>query len=227
MCSLKRVLRYQGKVVARYIVNPSQITLVTGVAAEPVTQAQMKLHLRVDHTTDDNLIDTLISAARSHIEKTLGIAMVERTYRADLPGFYGEFMLPFHPLQDVISVKYYSTASPVVFTTLSDSSVSPVVTTEKYKADLPKGRIYLASGETWPSSAVRHDSVQITYKSGYAPTGSPLDYGASVESDLLAAIKLIVADMYENREAQVIGQGFSVSENKTVKLLLEPYRHLL
>jgi uncharacterized phage protein (predicted DNA packaging) len=36
---------------------------------EPVTLDEAKLHLRVDDTSDDTLITTLITAAREHVEK--------------------------------------------------------------------------------------------------------------------------------------------------------------
>ena len=211
----------------KYIVNPNQITITTDVAGEPVTRAQQKAHSKIDHTDEDSLVDSLISAARRHVESATGRAMVERTYRADLPGFADDIRLPFPPLQSIVSIKYYSTASPSVFTTLSDTTSSPLVTSTLYRVDLPKGRILRAYGSVLPDADVRHDAVQITFKAGYAPTGSPLDYTAPVEDDLRAAVKLIAADMYENREARGVGQGMMPYENHTVKAILDQYRHWL
>ncbi len=42
--------------------------LVAGPAVEPLSVAEAKTYLRLDHAEDDALLSTLIAAARSHIE---------------------------------------------------------------------------------------------------------------------------------------------------------------
>ncbi len=203
-------------------VSTKQLTEVTAALAEPVTQAEMKTFLNVTTTDDDTLIDTMISAARDLVEKITQRALVRRTYRADIGGFYSKISLAWVPLASVTSVKYYDTASPSVLTALADSSSSPLVTSEVYRVNEAGSMLYLVNGESWPTTDLRHDAVQITYVAGYAPdSASPLDHAANVPDALKAALKLLVADMYLNREAQSM---MKLDENKTFKNLLAAYR---
>ena len=92
--------------LTKYIVNTNDLTLTTDVAEEPVTLIEMKTHLRVDHSDEDDLIGNLIQAAREHVENETQTAMVERVYRADLPDFWSALRLPLRPLQEIVRVKY-------------------------------------------------------------------------------------------------------------------------
>ena len=58
--------------------------LVTAPAAEPLTLAEAKLHLRVDDTADDALIGALITAARQHAEHDTRRALVTQTWKLAL-----------------------------------------------------------------------------------------------------------------------------------------------
>ena len=197
------------------IVTPAQVTLVTAAAATPVTLAQAKGHPRIDHSDEDTLITAMIEAATAHIENKTGRAMVERTYRADLWGFADEFYLPYPPMQSVTHVKYLDTSSPATLQTVAAAD---------YTVDARAGKIHRTYGATWPTTYVAHNAVQITWVAGYAPTGSPQDYTAPVEDALRLAVMMTVADLYENREAGVIGQGFTPTVNKTVDWMLDQYR---
>ena len=67
--------------------------------AEPVTLAETKSFLRVDHDHEDALIATLIAAARDRIETLLGVAMIERDFAyAAEPG---TVVLPRWPVSSV------------------------------------------------------------------------------------------------------------------------------
>ncbi|MBB1248290.1 head-tail connector protein [Rhizobium sp. G21] len=49
--------------------------------AEPLTLAQAKAHLKIDHTDEDGLITSLIATAREHLEQVSGLALVRRPMR--------------------------------------------------------------------------------------------------------------------------------------------------
>jgi len=205
-----------------YQVSTRQLTEVTAALAEPVTLAKIKTFLNLSTADDDTLLDALIKAARDHVEMVLQRALVRRTYRADIGGFYRAIRLPWAPLASVTSVKYYDTASPSVLTTLADSSISPETTSEVYRVNEAGSMLYLVNGEAWPTADLRHDAVQITYVAGYAPdSASPLDHAANVPDAIKSALKLLIGDMYLNREAQSM---MKLDENRTFKSLLASYR---
>jgi uncharacterized phiE125 gp8 family phage protein len=188
-----------------------QITQTVAPASEPVTTAEAKSHLRVDITDDDTLIASYVQAARLFCESYTGRSFVRRTYRADVPDFADQIVLPGRPIISITSIKYYNTDSPSVLTTL-DSGVYALV----------HNCINRNYGETWESVYPRADAVEITYIAGYAPTSSPEVEAESVPEPIKTAIKMIVGDLYENREGKIVGT--IQSDNPTVLMLLNPYR---
>ena len=63
------------------------LKLITAPAAEPVLLADAKLHLRVDHIADDDLITSLITAAREAAEHLTGRALITQTWERVLGAF--------------------------------------------------------------------------------------------------------------------------------------------
>ena len=91
--------------------------IVTAAAAVPVTLTEAKAHLRVDYTTDDTLITTLINVATEYAEKRLGRALITQTWAAYFNDWDEAFAnspdndaihLPYAPLQSVTHIKYYN-----------------------------------------------------------------------------------------------------------------------
>lgn len=185
-----------------------QLTEITAPAAEPITTAEAKSHLRVDISDDDTLIGAYIEAARQLVEENTGRSFVDRTYRLDLPLFDTEIVLPMPPLLSVSSIKYYDTSN----------SLQTLATTE-YDIDYAGGRILQAYGGVYPDIYYRHDAVQITYVAGVGTTSSP---AGTVPERIKSAIRLLVGDLYENREAKIVGTIHSI--NPTVDRLLGPSR---
>jgi len=193
------------------VITDEYITQTVAPTAEPVSRTEAKLHLRVDISTDDSLIDSLIQAAREYVEIYTGRAFVRRTYRADISYFYNEMQLPKKPIVSISHIKYYNTASPSVLTTLATSNYA-----------LDRDIVKLAYGGTWPAVYPFNNAVQITYVSGYAPTSSPDVEAENVPAAVKAAMLILIGDMYENREAQIVGT--IIQDNKTVMMLLNTYR---
>lgn len=199
-----------------YKILSNQITQTVAPTVEPVSLAEIKAHCRVDTSDHDTVLVAMVKAVRQWIEKELQISLVQRTYRADVEYFAGCYRLPRPPLSSITSIKYYTDDSPQVLTTLSAST---------YRTDPGRGEIYLdADATTIPSIATRRDAVQITYVAGFEPsTDSPQDLTANIDGAIKAALKLQVADLFENRETNT---QLRMQELPTTTMLLKPWREL-
>ncbi len=180
-----------------------------GIASEPVTRTEAKAHLRVDFSDDDDLIDNLITAAREYCEAFTNRRFITetKTYKLDVFPAGDLIELPCAPVQSPItSIAYVD----VNGTTQTFSSAS-----YSLRNDRAKGEVVLGYGYSWPTTRDQPAAVTITYVAGYG------DLTTDVPEAIRAAIKLLVADMYEHREAQVETR---MQENPTVQRLLWPYR---
>lgn len=120
-------------------------------------------------------------------------------------GWYG-IRLERGPVQSVTSIVYLDPSGTPI--TLSNSS---------YETDITGvvGRIVPLSGTQWPAIASKLNAIMVTYVTGYGAA-------SAVPGDIVAAIKLILGDLYENRESQFVG-NIQVLPNRAVDYLLAPY----
>lgn len=178
---------------------------------EPVTTADLKTHLRIEHTNDDDYIAALGKAGREFAENFTERQFVTATYVYTLDNFPAGrlIVLPRPPLASVTSVKYYDTAE--VLQTYANTCYNVHIDTEP-------GFIELDYDQTWPSTYDRADAVQVTFTAGYGAAGN-------VPDGLKAAIHLIVANWYENREPVVTGTT-AAKLPLSVEALLWSYRIL-
>ena len=190
-------------------IKTNQVT-ETGTVTELISTAEAKAHLRVDVSDDDTLIDNLITAARVHAEVYTGRSFATHTYRADIANFHDEMVLPHRPIQSITNIKYWSSDSPEVLTTLNSTIYS-----------LYDASVIRDYGEDWPTSwAYRPDAVQITYQTGSLDNASPR--AAFIPGPVRQAMLLLVGDLYENREMQTLYPG-QLLENRAYDMLLYPY----
>lgn len=177
---------------------PVERVRITEPSVEPVSATEAKLHLRIDHTTEDTYIGSLIKAARMHVEDIVGRALITRTYTAKLDTWpTREFRLPYPPLVSVTSIKY-----------TDEDNVTATVSASDYTVDTysEPGRVVLKSTATWPSVTLADtNGVEIIWTAGYGAAGS------NVPEVFRQAILLLVAHWYENREAVAVAQGISVT----------------
>lgn len=186
------------------------IEVVTDPAAEPVSVAEAKQHLRVDIDDDDALIASYVTAARQWCESFLRRALVTQTLRYTLDEWPDRdyIVLPRPPLQSITSLVY-----------IDDDGNTDTVASATYHADTARSRLYLANDYDWPTETLRSvAAVQVTYVAGY---GGPEDVPQVIKS----AILLALGDLYEMRENTVVGAGNSALVVPFgVQAMLWPYR---
>ncbi len=163
------------------------LSIYTPAAADPVSLTEAKLHLRVEHSTEDELIRGLIAAATKHAERITGRSLVNRTYKYTLDYFPDDVIcLPNPPLYTtapITSVKYYANG---VLTTV-DAATYRVLSNQE------PGEIVLVYGEVWPVADDIYDAIEIQYVAGYGTANS-------VPADIKAAMKLMIGSWYKNRD---------------------------
>jgi uncharacterized phiE125 gp8 family phage protein len=83
--------------------------LTAGPAAEPVTLAEAKAHLRVDVTDDDAMIARMIQAAREWVEAQTGRALMTQSWRMTLDAWPEGVALALirPPVQAVAAVRVF------------------------------------------------------------------------------------------------------------------------
>ncbi len=148
--------------------------------------------------SDSDYISALITAARQWAEGYQNRAYITQTWQLWLDEFPSEdyIALPLPPLQSTdFAVDYYDTAGTKATMTATDYIV------DTYRQP---GRVVLAYGESWPSTTLRPaNGVCITFKAGYGATA------ASVPRRIRQAILLRLADLYENREGEIVGKAWT------------------
>jgi len=183
--------------------------LVTAPTVEPVTAAEVKLHTRIDLSTEDALIESWIKSARKLAEDYQRRAFITQTLEIVLDKFPGDVIkIPHPPLQQVLQISYfdYLNAETILYYThLQDETTSttpepdPSIGTGNFIIDTRSepGRVSLGYGVTWPTDTLRPiDAVRIKYLAGYGDTA------ASVPETVKDAIMLYCAYRYENRTAE-------------------------
>ncbi|MET3613272.1 putative phiE125 gp8 family phage protein [Rhizobium aquaticum] len=160
-------------------------TIITPPAAESLTLADVKSHLRLDGSGEDTLLTSLIAAARQYLEATTGLALITQTLRFYLDDWPadGLIQLAIAPLQSLESVTVYDAAGNPQAVALTgyvlDAAASPA-------------RLFLP---TLPPTSRTLNGIEIDVRAGFGDTG------ADVPDALKRAMLMHVALMYELRGA--------------------------
>ena len=174
-------------------ISPTRIRITTQPTIEPVSRTEAKLHLRIDHATEDDLIDRLITTARIQCEDIAGRSFITRTYTAkfDLWPRNDWMRLPFPPLISVSSITYTdedgNTATYAANNYIVDTYSEP-------------GQLVIKTDSTWPDVTLQEvNGITVVYTAGYGALAS------DVPAHYRQAVLLMVGHLYENREAVLVG----------------------
>jgi uncharacterized phiE125 gp8 family phage protein len=166
--------------------------IITPPALEPLTLAEAKAQCRVDITTDDALLATLISVARDTCERISWRAFLTQTIELWLDAWptASHILLPRPPLQSVTKIEYYDTAD--VKSTLASTVYAVDAISEP-------GKVWLKYNQSWPTMSLReHNAICVTYVAGWT---NPVDVPQSARQAML----LLIGHWYENRETVLVG----------------------
>lgn len=159
----------------------------------PVSLEEAKAHVGAGEFSDDNIkIEGYLNAAIEYLDGrgVLGQALISQTWRNDFGGFDCRLRLSPGPVSSVTTVTYYD-----------GSNVQQTLSTSVYRLLTDELGPYIVTkpGQVWPSAYCREDAVSVTFVAGFGTLPS------SVPAPVRAAILLLTAHLYENREPVNIG----------------------
>lgn len=166
-----------------------RLRVITGPDVEPVSATEVKLHTRVTGTTEDDLIDIWIKAARELAEAYQSRAYVTQTLELSFDDQWPNvFWLPRCPVQSITSVKYYDT---------DDTEYTLNTSVTDTDTDSEPARISLGYGQVWPTTTLRYlNAIKVRYVAGYG------DDATTTPGAVKAAIMLYCDHAYENRTGE-------------------------
>jgi uncharacterized phiE125 gp8 family phage protein len=161
-----------------------------------VSVQKVKMHLRIDHSKDDNQIKLLIESATVLAEQEIGQTLLTKVWKkhciaSPTDDGFGRINLLYPPLIQIISIGEI----------LDKTKIKPV-------------RRYIVENEhSTPSILVasKCGRFEVIYQAGFG------DKATDIPSPIRQAILSIVSDLYDKKEN-------CLSENSAAKILLSPYK---
>ncbi len=81
------------------------VQIKTDLSSEPVSVSEAKSYLNIDYNTWDALIGTLISSARTKLERYTGCSFATKTLVSTFQVTASNLDIPYGPIQSITSVK--------------------------------------------------------------------------------------------------------------------------
>ncbi|MGL4973666.1 MAG: head-tail connector protein [Bosea sp. (in: a-proteobacteria)] len=181
--------------------------LIQPPAIEPVSLAQMKDYLRLDGTQEDDLVATLITAARLMVEAMSGRMLIDQTWRIVLDGWpAGSILrLPVGPVRQVVAARVFDVAG-------QPQNVPANALMLEVGSDPPLVRVVASVSQPGRSFA----GIEVDVLAGFGATA------AQVPAPLLQAIRMLVARWFEQRGDVVAHDAEALPP--AIAALLQPWR---
>ncbi len=180
--------------------------LVQAPASEPVSLAEAKAQLRIVGNDDDQLLASLITAARRVVEARTGLCLIAQDWLClrDAWPDDGVIDLPVAPLIAVEEIGVFG-----------DDDQKAVIDPAHYLVDAASrpARVMLRGSRLWPTPGRALNGIGIRLQAGFG------QLAADVAQPLRQAVELLVAHFYAQRGDEA-GGGLPVS----LGALLDPYR---
>ncbi|MCF6344752.1 MAG: head-tail connector protein [Devosiaceae bacterium] len=186
--------------------------LLSAPALEPVTLAQTKEFLRIDEAHEDDFINSLIVAARIHVESITARALISQSWRVVRDCWPSDrtIHLPVGPLISLSAITTYDDDG--------NASTLPLAQFQP-ETEIAPARIFLPSNISGQSVMRQRGAIEIDYVAGFGVSSD------DVPSDIKQAIFTLIAYWFEHRDAVVIaGSGSIVPAG--FDMLVSAYRNV-
>lgn len=194
---------------------PVTLTPIVNPFACPVTLADMKLYLRADDSSQDDVIRSMMVYAVEFIQRETQHQILSAARTKYLDAFPGtvsgisfatgtalqvvnsrEIVLPYPPVTVINSVQYLVDG---VWTDLDTDLYSVDVAPNPTVDRVRPGRVKLNANTAWPANVDDvANAVRVNYTAGYSEGNVPILF--------VQAIKWLVDHVYHNRQILLEGQ---------------------
>jgi hypothetical protein len=203
------------------------VKLIEGPAVEPVQLEDLKIHLRIDDKTEDDVLVGAIAQAREMIEEYLNLAMITQTWLvsydqwpiADAQIIDGRPIYDVNQQPDFVELPRFPLASVTsVITYAADSTPTSAVVDDVFDVDTysTPGRMALQSGQTWPTLGRKTNAIEIQYEAGYGAIET------AVPPLLRRCVMNVAAYLYEHRGD--CGSTVSILQGSGVSSAVNQYK---
>jgi uncharacterized phiE125 gp8 family phage protein len=168
--------------------------LLSAPAIEPVSLAEAKAFLRVEHDDDDAVIAALIASARLHVEAQTRRALITQSWRLSFNSW---------PQAARIEVRPAPLRTLTAARVCDADGTSHSVDTQAFVLDMANAAMVFAPWAL-PQPGRSAAGIKLDVTAGYG------DAAVDVPEPLRQAIRLLTAHWYENRGLVTTGPNFSV-----------------
>lgn len=169
--------------------------VTTGASTQEFSPStSLRDHLRIATSTEDLLLLEKLVVARKRVEA--------RTLRQCFRGQFDMAIDRFPCDQSPIRIPRLPLVAVDLVTWYDSSGTATVFGSSGYFVDTygEPGRLCLKTGYTWPTATRRQVAGVIRFTAGYSTTPA-----SGIPDPLVEAIRKLATELYENREANVIG----------------------
>lgn len=185
------------------------LVMTSPPAIEPVTLEEAKAHLRIDGTSDDVLIASLLLTSRLHLETALSLAMITQSWRLLLDRWPEGQTVGIH-LSPVVSVE------EVRVRNAGGGTTAVAATGYTLDAAARPARLVMLDASR-PDPATPAAGIEIDFTAGFGPAA------ADVPAPLKHALLMLTAHWYEHRDPYEVGSDAARIPD-AVSELIQPFR---
>lgn len=168
--------------------------LVTPPAADILSLAEIKQHLKIFHSEEDDFLTRTLKSVTARLDGYYGEfhrCLIDQSWKIELAQWCAPIRLPFVPVSAITHIKYYDTLNVQQTWAVANYTLHE---------DVLGAFVNIVWNVQPPSLYVsRLDAIEIQFVSGYGALA------ASIPEPIREAALLWIGDSYEHRETLVAG----------------------